>query len=63
MDPHASKPDMSDEGTDSKRGKSQGNPTLFFVMLGVIVLLLLVFLFLRPRGSEAGPQQDTHHAQ
>ena len=52
------------EQRDGKRGKDQGNPTLFFMMLGLIVFLLLIFLFVHPRGSEAGapqPQGTSSH--
>ena len=50
------KPEL--DGKDEKRGRDKGNPTLFLVMLGLIVFLLLVFLFVHPRGSDAGPPQQ-----
>ncbi len=50
--------DPSHEEIQKKPGRDQGNPTLFFVMLGLIVFLLLVFLFVRPRGTDASPSQQ-----
>jgi hypothetical protein len=37
--------------------------TLFLAILGLIVLLLAVFLVLKPRGSQAGPPAQTTHPQ
>ncbi len=42
------------------QGENKQGRTLFFVILVTIVALLVVFLVLRPRGSQAGPPQTTH---
>ncbi len=42
---------------DSKSDK--GNPTLFVVILGIIILMFALFLILRPRASAAGAPQKT----
>jgi hypothetical protein len=44
------------------QGGKQGR-TLFFVILGLIVLLFVVFLALKPRGSQAGPPAQATHSQ
>ncbi len=45
------------ERPDSRSDK--GNPTLFIVILAIVIVMLAVFLILRPRGSEAGASQKT----
>jgi hypothetical protein len=45
------------------QGENKQGRTLFFVMLGLIVFLFVVFLLVRPRGSQAGPPAQSTHAQ
>jgi hypothetical protein len=40
-------------------GKSKQGRTLFLVIVGIVVLMFAAFLFMRPRGSESGPPQNT----
>ena len=49
---------MADQSKNAESKPGGTGPTLFYVMLGVIVALLLLFLVLRPRGTEASsPEQ------
>jgi hypothetical protein len=60
----ASKPRMSRAGDrEPVQGETKQGRTLFFVMLGLIVFLVAVFLVVRPRGSQAGPAAQTTHTQ
>ena len=45
---------MADEAKSSNVKSGGAGPTLFYVMLGVILALLLLFLILRPKGTQAG---------
>ncbi len=45
---------MSDPARSSESKSGGAGPTLFYVMLGVIIAILLLFLILRPKGSQAG---------
>ena len=47
---------------EPKQGGERSSRRLFLVILGILVALLVMFLLLRPRGSDAGPpQQTTQH--
>jgi hypothetical protein len=37
------------------QGENKQGRTLFFVILATIIFLLVMFMVLRPRGSQAGP--------
>jgi hypothetical protein len=39
--------------------KDEKSELLFFVILGVVVLILAVFLLLKPRGSDARPSRNS----
>lgn len=60
---------MAEQSKNAESKPGGTGPTLFYVMLGVIVALLLLFLVLRPRGTDAGtPDQkksllERHHIQ
>ena len=45
---------MADPAKSSESKSGGAGPTLFYIVLGVIVASLLLFLLLRPKGSEAG---------
>jgi hypothetical protein len=45
------------------QGENKQGRTLFFVILALIVFLFVVFLAVRPRGSQAGPPTQSTHAQ
>ncbi len=50
---------MADESKNAGSKRGGIGPILFYVMLGIIVALLLLFLILRPRGTDAGaPSQQ-----
>ncbi len=51
-------PGMAEQSKNAESKPGGTGPTLFYVMLGLIVALLLLFLLLRPRGTEAGPPQQ-----
>ncbi len=60
----ASKPRMSSRGDrEPVQGENKQGRTLFFVILGLIVFLFVVFLAFKPRGSQAGPPAQTTHSQ
>jgi hypothetical protein len=47
---------MSSRGDrEPVQGENKQGRTLFFVILVTIIFLLVVFLVVRPRGSQAGP--------
>ena len=45
---------MADEAKSSESKSGGVGPTLFYVMLGIIVALLLLFLVVRPKGTQSG---------
>ncbi len=45
------------------QGENKQGRTLFFVILATIILFLVAFLVVRPRGSQAGPPAQTTHSQ
>ena len=45
---------MADDTKSSDSKSGSAGPTLFYVMLAIILALLLLFLVLRPKGSQAG---------
>jgi hypothetical protein len=44
---------------EPKQGGEKGSRLLFLGILATIILLLAVFLALRPRGSQAGPPSQS----
>jgi Na+/melibiose symporter-like transporter len=55
---------MSSRGDrEPVQGENKQGRTLFFVILGLIVFLFVVFLAFKPRGSQAGPPAQTTHSQ
>ena len=47
--------DMADDAKRVETKPCRTGPTIFYVMLGLILALLLTFLLLRPRGSQTSP--------
>ncbi len=45
---------MADEEKSSELKSGGVGPTLFYIMLGVILALLLLFLIVRPKGTQSG---------
>jgi hypothetical protein len=44
-----------------RHGVRKQGRTFFFVILAALLFLFLIFLVMRPRGSQSGPPADTTH--
>ena len=45
---------MADSAKSSESKSGGAGPTLFYVMLGIIIAILLLFLIVRPKGTQSG---------
>ncbi len=50
---------MNSPGAKHESERDKGSPTLFYVILGLIVALFVVFLVLKPRGRDAKPPRNS----
>lgn len=50
-----SQPDSDKPGGETpSENKGSGGPSLLYIMLGIIIVAIILFLVLRPRGATSG---------